>query len=272
MTTALILRYGCTTTVGKIAGYMQHSVEHGTSPKSCDVLIRFGNISACSKKLAYNGSEQIEDSATKTTARVLFHNRSVTIPPTVLLGSSGKPRYLGLHTKKNLSGKWIARPEVHSGGAGFVIIDNDKTAAMAHLHTSGYLQRLIDKKREFRVHCAHGRVLHVSIKPTMLNGGESNTISWERVPPSRCSASMLRLALKATDAIGLDFAAVDIIEDKKGKFYVLETNTGPSIPGERCPERYARYFDWLIDGFPNRRKHLSHAKLHSVADLFKTPW
>ncbi len=43
-----------------------------------------------------------------------------------------------------------------------------------------------------------------------------------------------QLAVKAVAALGLDFGAVDLIEDK-GKFYVLEVNTAPGIEDEMVP-------------------------------------
>jgi D-alanine-D-alanine ligase-like ATP-grasp enzyme len=50
-----------------------------------------------------------------------------------------------------------------------------------------------------------------------------------------------QLSVEAVAALGLDFGAVDIIEDKEGNFYVLEINTAPGLEGHTVTS-YAKAF------------------------------
>ena len=64
-------------------------------------------------------------------------------------------------------------------------------------------------------------------------------------------------ALRATNALGLDFAGVDVVykenEEGVGEAYVLEANTSPTLnSSEYVSNQYAKYFDWL--GRSNRRR------------------
>jgi len=62
-------------------------------------------------------------------------------------------------------------------------------------------------------------------------------------------------AKKSVKALGLDFAAVDILRGKDGKFYVLELNTAPGVEGpnrqvvQGLTEKIAR---WVKEGYPRR--------------------
>ncbi|CAN5950619.1 unnamed protein product [Sphagnum jensenii] len=55
------------------------------------------------------------------------------------------------------------------------------------------------------------------------------------------------IAIAATTALGLDFGAVDIIEDKNEKLYVLEVNTAPGLEGKTV-ELYAEAFRSACQG------------------------
>lgn len=66
----------------------------------------------------------------------------------------------------------------------------------------------------------------------------------------------VELGLRAIEALGLDFGAVDIIQTPAGQFYVLEVNTAPGVCGETrqviqgLARKIAR---WVELKFPTRK-------------------
>ncbi len=80
---------------------------------------------------------------------------------------------------------------------------------------------------------------------------------WSEIPRHLCP-----LAVDAVKIIELDFGAVDIMgypEDSRlPRFSICEINTAPRLEGYTA-ERYAQYFDWLIDG-KMEREHFKDTK------------
>jgi hypothetical protein len=124
-------------------------------------------------------------------------------------------------------------------GNGIVIVKPGQPIPEAPLYT-----KYIDKLKEFRVHASRLKALvaHRKIKDPKLAEGPkdwyvrsyANGFIFQRnnIP---ASAKRDALAVQAVSVLGLDFGAVDIIEDKGGNFYVLEVNTAPGIEGQCIP-------------------------------------
>lgn len=130
----------------------------------------------------------------------------------------------------------------HSGD-GIVIVDKLGEVPPAPLYT-----RYLFKVREYRVHVCMGKVIDTAQK---IKDPDREVINWKvrshengfifarnnlQPSPERDG-----LALVAVQALGLDFGAVDIVEDKKGNFYVLEVNTAPGLEGQTI-QSYAEGF------------------------------
>lgn len=121
----------------------------------------------------------------------------------------------------------------HSGD-GIMIIQKLGEVPAAPLYT-----RYIFKEREFRVHVVCGKVVDTAkkikdpdreVKDWKVRSHDNGFIfARNGVVPSGLRDA---LAISATASLGLDFGAVDIIEDKKGNFYVLEVNTAPGLEGQ----------------------------------------
>ena len=167
------------------------------------------------------------------------------------IADAGLPTTLDL----SLSERMLVRPLKHSKGKEFYVCDNEKELENAvvtqELGVNWYVQAFIEKKREFRVHIANRLALVVQEKePTR---GTSNPcwnhdagfyfqpLRWNDIPKGLCP-----LASKAVDALGLDFGAVDIIEDKDGNFIVLEVNTSPAMGGPYSVERYKLFWNYCL--------------------------
>lgn len=121
----------------------------------------------------------------------------------------------------------------HSG-AGILIIDPGNPIPDAPLYT-----QYVFKEKEFRIHATQTEVFDVRKK---IRDPKMEPLSWKirsakngfifaakNVEPS---AARDQLAIDAVKALGLDFGAVDIVEDKHGKFFVLEVNTAPGLEGQ----------------------------------------
>lgn len=134
-------------------------------------------------------------------------------------------------------------------GDGIVIVEPGMELPDAPLYS-----QYVFKVREFRVHATREVAFasHMKIKdPKTADQPKSwkvrsyaNGFIFQRnnVP---ASAARDALAVQAVSTLGLDFGAVDIIEDKHGKFYVLEVNTAPGIEGQTTPA-YAKAIKELV--------------------------
>lgn len=130
----------------------------------------------------------------------------------------------------------------HSGD-GIIIVEPGEEIPAALLYT-----RYVNKDKEFRVHVVLGTAVDTQRK---IRDPNRNVVTWKvrshengfiyvreniAADPSRDA-----LAVATVAALGLDFGAVDIIQDKKGNYYLLEVNTAPGITGQTVLN-YAKAF------------------------------
>lgn len=99
----------------------------------------------------------------------------------------------------------------------------------------------IPNRREYRIHVVGGKVIRVVRKylelPDDPNGPENPGREYVRnhaggyvfkTPQRKLNKSRLDAAVKAVEALGLDFGAVDLVVDNEGREHVLEVNTAPA--------------------------------------------
>lgn len=130
----------------------------------------------------------------------------------------------------------------HSG-KGIIIMEKGEPIQPALLYT-----KYIFKIREFRVHVVNGKVIDTQQK---IKEPGKEPLTWKVrshengfiFARQNIMANDTRdtLSIMATKALGLDFGAVDIVEDKEGHFYVLEVNTAPGLEGQTI-SNYAEAF------------------------------
>lgn len=138
----------------------------------------------------------------------------------------------------------VARTKLtgHSGD-GIIIVEPGYPLPPAPLYT-----KYVFKEKEFRVHVVLGSAVDTQRKVKDPNRA---VVTW-KVRSHENGFIYVReniandpardaLAVTAVAALGLDFGAVDIIQDKKGAYYVLEVNTAPGITGQTV-ENYAKAF------------------------------
>ncbi len=112
-----------------------------------------------------------------------------------------------------------------------------------------YVMQYLIKRKEYRVHSFRGEVIRVQQKRRKRGVEQNDTIrslgnGWvfcKIRPNDWCTLpdGLLDLGSRAVSALGLDFGAADIIQDKHGKLYVLEVNTAPGLTSDDGVAVYA---------------------------------
>ena len=125
----------------------------------------------------------------------------------------------------------------HTRGRDIVWLPNSRKVAR---HASDYFTQYIPHRREFRVWsyrripigCYEKLQQRPVERPSAFrvwNYRNGYAFTFLRDAPQ----ALKELGCRAVDALGLDFGAVDIIEDFAGRYWVLEVNTAPGVEGPR---------------------------------------
>lgn len=199
-------------------------------PKDGDFIVGWGAghpgswFRECSKVACeyINKPDAICRSVDKITAFTRFKREGVQTPPWTQ--SEAK----ALEWSK--SGEWVCVRTRTEGmdGAGLILATKPSQLQWAPLYT-----QFIPNEREFRVYVFDGKVIDTLEKKAddeatnQFIRTESNHYIYLRQGSN--IPGLGKLAIAATKALDLTFAGIDIIMDKKGECYVLETNTAPGI-------------------------------------------
>ena len=234
------------------------------------IVIRWGTreeLTTDNTTIVYNQSRAIANATNKKLSRELFIENGVSTPKLMTLNNfeiSDLPI--------------IARPLVHSKGKNFIVLNNYSDFE-SHYHRNNegwYYSQFINKEREFRVHCGHGKVLVVMEKSNPANGNlawnraQNDTEPFTYVPWTQLDEQNLKCvvteALKATQAVGLDMSGVDVMLCG-GTAVVLEVNTAPTLnTSEYVAGRWGMYFDWLFRS-ETRRDHWDFTQFKNASSL-----
>ena len=126
----------------------------------------------------------------------------------------------------------------------------------APLYTKG-----IDNKGEYRVHVFNGEVILYQKKSRKRDeDGEVETAEGEDADVRNLESNWIYrtgslnkleriedLAIKAIEALGLDFGAVDIIMNQEGEVFVLEINSAPGLGNTDSVEAYTEAINDLTN-------------------------
>lgn len=174
----------------------------------------------------------ISNTTNKRIMRQLFKEHGVPMPE--LLTTYEVPHYL-----------WegytiVGRPDRHTKGRGFWLINNEDDLAAAIIGTrrkagATHFMEYIDAPHELRVHIFMGKSIRISEKQF----DESH--DYTTIKPTVEVKQARKAAKKAVAALGLDFGAVDILVQYDGTPYVLEVNAAPGLGGS-MPKLYAEAF------------------------------
>lgn len=214
-------------------------------PKAGDVVINWGSSSlppGLANAIIINKPEAIGRASNKLLAFQAFKNAGVPIPEFTTDAAEAR------NWIDNLKATVVVRTKLtgHSGD-GIVMVGPDNVGDMvrAPLYTE-----YVKKVQEYRLHVYKGKVFFIQRKARKKEVPD-NEVNWQvrnhangfifanqgvEVPDGHKDA-----AVKAVEALGLDFGAVDLIETKKGECFVLEVNTACGLEGTTL-EKYKEQF------------------------------
>jgi len=238
-----------------------------------DVMIRFGcsdnGILVHPNALTYQQSAAIELAKNKLQARIKMRELGVPVPNLIEPNIDERGRLIPGWASLIPDVQAVARPMHHQAGNHFIVLKglNDICSfidATARDIRNWYISEVFDKNIEYRVHCAHGKILMCQNKgydgaTGDLRANQAVTQGdWVTVGFTDYRCWWAKPALKAVAALGLDYGAVDVmVKQRRGEdrsVAICEVNTAPSVEGEYWETRYAKYFQWLFSS-PTRREH-----------------
>ncbi|HRY06652.1 MAG TPA: RimK family alpha-L-glutamate ligase [Hyphomicrobiaceae bacterium] len=213
-------------------GAFVRSISTGTLEQ---ITLRLGILHALRESgvKVWNDARAIERCVDKSTATFLFQKAGLPVPTTrAAEGIDSAKAFLADHHDR-----CVLKPLFGSQGNGVRLIEGADALAPADqvgnvYYTQRYLRRP-DETRfvDWRVFVSRGRLLaamarvgetwitniHQGAAATAVQGGDEH--------------GMARLALCAAEAIGADYAGVDLIADADGRLNVLEINSNPAWKG-----------------------------------------
>jgi RimK family alpha-L-glutamate ligase len=174
-----------------------------------------------------NGPRAIERTIDKFLASALLARAGVPTPRTI---ACERPED-ALDAFEELGGDVIVKPLFGSMGAGMTRVDDADVAhrifhALALERTIYYLQEALPHGRDVRALVVGGRVLAAIER--VGSGWRANLARGARARATELSAEQERLCTEAAEALGVDYAGVDLLRAADGREYVLELN---GIPG-----------------------------------------
>lgn len=202
-------------------------------------------VAACQKII--NPPEAIRNASNKLKSFELFQECGVSIPP-FFTNKEEACEYL----ESNPGSSVVCRTVLNGhSGAGIVICDNVDALVVAPLYTA-----YVKKQEEYRYHVFMGKVVDIQRKARKREVPDED-VNWkvrnldggfifarEGVVASPIASEE---AIKAIEALGLDFGAVDLIwNQREDRYYVLECNTAPGLSGSTL-DGYALRFKEVLD-------------------------
>lgn len=201
-------------------------------------------VAACGRII--NKPEAIRNASNKLKSFELFQEAGVSIPQ-FFTGIEDVRQYL----TDNANSSIVCRTKLsgHSGD-GIFIADGENSLVQAPLYTV-----YVKKQEEYRYHVFMGAVVDIQRKARRLDVPAEN-VNWqvrnldggfifarEGVVASPVASAE---AIRAVEALGLDFGAVDLIwNQREDKYYVLEVNTAPGLAGSTLDGYAARFKEVL---------------------------
>lgn len=199
------------------------------------VTLRLGILHALRELgvLVWNDARAIERCVDKSTTSFLLARAGIPTPPTWTVESPEAAR--DIVSREARDGPLVLKPLFGSQGRGLRLIRTpDDVPAPGEVAGVYYLQRFVAGEREgvfsdFRVLVSQGRVV-----AAMARHGVSwitNVKRGGRPMAAVIDRAITDLAVRATAAVGADFAGVDLICGADGRPAVLEVNSMPAWAG-----------------------------------------
>lgn len=163
----------------------------------------------------------------------------------------------------------LARNAQHHGGKDIMLCKTRERAISAIRRGRAYFTEFVPSSTEYRAWIYRRRhlglyekVLTYPKKQFTKRGGKKvgrnyhNGWTFQLVASDRVPRGAVEQAVKAVEALGLDFGAVDVLHGLDNKFYVLEVNSAPGVEGEGRQVIQAlaqKIAKWYAKGCPKRK-------------------
>jgi tetrahydromethanopterin:alpha-L-glutamate ligase len=176
-----------------------------------------------------NDARAIECCVDKSMTSFLLHRAGIPTPPTLATENVAQSE----RWRARMTGDLVAKPLFGSQGRGLRRFGQGDAAPAAEQYAGvHYLQRFVGREagwRDFRVVVIGGAPV-----AAMLRHGSSWVTNVRR--GARCEAvpatgGVAAQSVAAAEAVGADYAGVDLIEDAAGRLLVLEVNSMPAWRG-----------------------------------------
>lgn len=213
-------------------GAFVRSISTGTLEQ---ITLRLGILHALRESgvKVWNDARAIERCVDKSTATFFFQKAGLPVPTTrAAEGIESARAFLADH-----GDRCVLKPLFGSQGNGVRLIDTaDALPEPEDVGNVYYTQRYLRRPDEtsfvdWRVFVSRGRVLAAMARvgetwiTNIHQGAAANAVSEDD------EQGMSALALSAAEAIGADYAGIDLIADADGRLNVLEINSNPAWKG-----------------------------------------
>lgn len=176
-----------------------------------------------------NPARVIERCVDKFYTTALLRNAGLPVPETVVCEGAGEAM-----TAVREFGGAIIKPIFGSMGHGLVRVDNPDVAfrvikTLDRIGAVFYVQRIVEHGgRDVRAFVVAGRVIGAIERRAPAGDWRTNVSQGGTAAPLDLPPAWTSLALRATEAVGADYAGVDILPAPDGGALVVEVN---GIPG-----------------------------------------
>ncbi len=179
--------------------------------------------------LVVNSPRTIERCVDKFYTTALMHDAGLPTPETVVCEQTDE----ALAAVRTM-GECIIKPIFGSLGHGMVRVNEPEVArrivrALEQTRTVFYIQKVIDHGgRDIRVFVVGGAVLGAIERRAPEGEWRTNVAIGGSATPFELPDEWAQLAVRAANAVGADYAGVDLLPSRDGRVFVLEVN---GIPG-----------------------------------------
>jgi len=199
-----------------------------------------------------NPAESIERAVDKYYTSTLMEDAGIRTPRTVVTETFSE----AMEAFDELGGDVVVKPLFGSLGMGMARVSDRDVAyrVFRALEMTGgvyYLQEFIPHgNRDIRAFVVGGRVVASMLR--VAEGWKTNISGGARAEPYGLEEELAELSVKASEAVGLEYAGVDLLRsDRDGGFYVVELNSTPGWQGLQAVTE-ARIASVIVDHILSR--------------------
>lgn len=199
----------------------------------------------------YNQARAIERTVDKAMTSYLLREHQVMTPATWACESRAQAEIVREQAAKNHQ-QLVLKPLFGSQGQGVRKLDAHEVLPVPmQQYVDGvyYFQEFIetaDAPHDYRVFVVAGKV--ISTMRRLGDGFVNNVAVGGRCEAVEADEAMMKIALKAAQAVDIDYCGVDVIQATSGEYYVLEVNSIPAWRGLQSVTNF-NIAEVLVDDF-----------------------